>query len=218
MLNIFVAGGHHSCTKAARLYVQMMLKYGEGSLEQQAIIESFKMTGIHVARYSSHEWLGVWSNLCIEQTLMRTLKSNGGLSGGCFCNGESSHRSWVQTLSHLYLINRLSETVASTATHQDLALAQRLVDEKAMALVNSWLEEMEPFDKINAQNILTSFSTGFISKDGDGINHEKALELGRELQVQIDGNIPTATLWRTLKVKSLAALRKKRYRKSKNAF
>ena len=83
-----------------------------------------------------------------------------------------------------------------------------MTDKKAIALVNSWLEETEPFDKINAQNIVISFSTRFISKDGDGINPEKALELGRKLQVQFDGNIPTATLERKLKVKSSAALRK----------
>ena len=128
---------------------------------------------------------------------MRTSESNGGLSGGRFRNSESAHRCWVQTLSQLSLIKRLPETVGSTATHRDLPLAQRLADEKAIALVNSRLEEMEPFGKINAQNILISFSTGFISKDGDGINPEI-----------LDGNIPTATLERKLKVKLLAALRK----------
>ena len=87
------------------------------------------------------------------------------LLGGRFRNGESAHRCWFQTLSHLSLINRLAEKVASTATHRDLALAQRLADEKAIALVNSWLEEIEPFDKINVHNIVISFSTGFISKD-----------------------------------------------------
>ena len=63
------------------------------------------------------------------------------------------------------------------------ALAQRLVEEKAIALANSWQEEKEPLDKINAQNILISFSAIFISKYGDGINPEKALELGKKLQV-----------------------------------
>ena len=64
--------------------------------------------------------------------------------------------------SNIRPLNRLSETVASTATHRDLAL--RLADEKAIALVNSQLEEMEPFDKINAQNILISLSPGFTVK------------------------------------------------------
>ena len=62
---------------------------------------------------------------------MRTLKSNGDLSGGRFNNSESAHRCWIQTLSPLSLINRLSETVASTATHRDLAPASRLGDENS---------------------------------------------------------------------------------------
>ena len=74
MLDIFAAGGHHNYAKAARLYVQMMLKYGEGSPEPHAVIESFEMTGNHVVRYSSHEWSRIWSDLCIEQTLMGTSK------------------------------------------------------------------------------------------------------------------------------------------------
>ena len=31
MLDIFAVGGHQNYAKAARLYVQMILKYGEGS-------------------------------------------------------------------------------------------------------------------------------------------------------------------------------------------
>ena len=187
-----------------------MLKYEEGSVEQHAIIESFKSTGSHVVRYSSHECSGIWSDLCIEQTLMRTSKSNGGLSGGRFRNGESAHRCWVQTLSHLSLINRLSQKVASTSKniHRDLALAQRLADEQAIGLVNNWLEEMQPFDGSNTENILIPFSTGFISKNGDGINPEKAREVGRKIQLKLDGKVPTETLERKMKVKSLAELRK----------
>ena len=59
MLDLVAPAGHRNYAKAARLYVQMMLKYGEGSLEQQTVIESFKMTGSHVVRYSSHEWLRI---------------------------------------------------------------------------------------------------------------------------------------------------------------
>ena len=75
MLDIFIAGGQQNYAKAAGLYVHIMFKYGEGSPEQQAIIESVKMTGSHVVRYLSHEWSGIWNNLCIEQTLMSSSKS-----------------------------------------------------------------------------------------------------------------------------------------------
>ena len=88
ILDIFAAGGYHNYAKAARLYVQMMRKYGEGSPEQQTVIESFKMTGTHIARYWSHEWSEIWSDFCIGQTLMRTSKSNGGFSGERYRDGE----------------------------------------------------------------------------------------------------------------------------------
>ena len=106
MLDVFAAAGHHNYAKAARLYCQMMLKYEKGSVEQRAIIASFKSTGNHVVRYSSDEWSGIRTDLCIEQILMRTSKSNGGLLRGRFRNGESAHRLWVQTLSHSLLISR----------------------------------------------------------------------------------------------------------------
>ena len=95
MLDLFAAAGHHNYAKAARLYVELMLKNEQGSAEQQAIIESFRSSGSHVVRYSSHEWSGIWTDLCIEQTLMRESKSDGGLSGGRFRNSESAHRCWV---------------------------------------------------------------------------------------------------------------------------
>ena len=61
MLDILGAGGYHNYVKAARLCVQMMLKYGEGFPEQQAVTESVKMTGSHAVRYSSHDWLSIWT-------------------------------------------------------------------------------------------------------------------------------------------------------------
>ena len=102
---------------------------------------------------------------------MRTSKSNGGLLRGRFRNGESAHRLWVQTWSHSSLIARLSQEVKpiSKSIHRYLGLAQSTVDEKAISLVDSWLEEIQPFDGSNAENNLISFSIGFISKHVDGI-------------------------------------------------
>ena len=131
---------------------------------QKAIINSFQQSGSHVVRYSSHEWSGIWSDLCIEQILMRTAKSNGGLSGGRFRNGESAHKCWVQTLSQLSLINRLSsEEKNNKILHRELASAQKLADEKAVLSISNWLNDMEPFSSSRDKNLLISFSTGFVS-------------------------------------------------------
>ena len=77
-----------------------MKSYEKGSPGESAIIKTFKESGSHVICYSSYEWSGVWSDLSIEQTLMKAAKSEGGISSGRFRNGESAYRLWVQTLSH----------------------------------------------------------------------------------------------------------------------
>ena len=72
---MFVAAGHHSYAKRARLYVQIMKTYAKGSAEEIAIIISLKKNGNHVVRYSSNEWSSVWNDLTTEQTLMKNSKS-----------------------------------------------------------------------------------------------------------------------------------------------
>ena len=81
MFHVFAAAGHHNYAKAAHLYVQMMKTHEKGSAEEIAIISS--LNGNHVVWYSSNEWSGVWSDLAIEQTLMKNSKSQGGISQRC---------------------------------------------------------------------------------------------------------------------------------------
>ena len=107
------------------------------------------------------------------------------------------------------MINRLSERQnKSKNIHRDLGKAQRSADENALKLVSNWLEEMRPFDGSNPEDILLSFSTGFMSKSGNGINPEKACVVGRGIQLKLDGKTPTEKLDVKSKVKSLAELRK----------
>ena len=138
---MFAAAGHHNYVKAARLYVQMMKTYEKGSVEEIAIISSFKENGNQVVRYSSNEWSGVKSDLTIEQILMKNSKSEGGISGDRFRNTESAQRVWVQTLDHISLINQLSTKKACKIIHRDLANVQRLADEKAINVISNWFEQ-----------------------------------------------------------------------------
>ena len=124
-----------------------MLSYKNDTPEKAAIIDSFISEGSHVVCYSSNEWAGIWTDLTIEETLMKSSKSDGGLSSGRFRNGESAHRSWIQTLSHFSLINKLSQKVESKEIHRDLATAQRKKDEEAINSIGTWLEDMRPFSE-----------------------------------------------------------------------
>ena len=105
------------------------------------------------------------------------------------------------------LINQLSTKKACKIIHRDLANAQRLADEKAINAISNWFEDMQPFNKQTPKEFLVSFSTGFISRKGDGVNPEETIDVGNTIQKKLDGKLPSTTVERKSKIKSLANLR-----------
>ena len=87
MMNLFSASGHINYAKSSRIYVQEMLDLSETNpwLEQQF------QEGHHAVRRTSRCWAGLWSDLVIEQTLIRSLKSRGGLTRGRGFNDSVRH-------------------------------------------------------------------------------------------------------------------------------
>ena len=125
MFHIFAAAGHHQYAKSAWLYCQLM-KELETLPAYMDTLKHFLAHGNHVVCYSSHEWSGTWCDICIEQTLMKAAKSEGGLSRGRVRNSFSGHKCWVLTLSHFSDINqRVEEDVSKYAPlHRDLLKTQ----------------------------------------------------------------------------------------------
>ena len=79
MLDLFAASGHIHYAKSARLYLQNMLELPSS---YPWVYKRFNTDGYHVIRCSDRFWAGLWSDLVIEQLLMRSLKSRGGLTRG----------------------------------------------------------------------------------------------------------------------------------------
>ena len=71
-----------------------------------------------------------------------------------------------------------------------------------------WFEENNPFDHNRDKSILVSFSTGFTSTADDADNAERATEVGRKMQIKLDGKSVTSTMNVKFKVKALSSLRK----------
>jgi len=78
MLNLFAAAGHRNYAKCARLYLQLMVELPE---KQPWLYEQFR-SGRHSVRRSDRYWGGLSTDLAIEQVMMRSLKSRGGLTHG----------------------------------------------------------------------------------------------------------------------------------------
>ena len=79
MLNVFAASGQHHYAKSAPLHLQTMLELPE---KFPPIYSLFIKDGFHTVQRSDRFWAGLWSELIIEQCLMRSLKSRDGLTRG----------------------------------------------------------------------------------------------------------------------------------------
>ena len=78
MLPFMAASGHNLYTKSARIYVQRMCKL---QAEHPVVYQKFE-EGYHVVRRSDRLWAGRSGDLIIEQVLMRSMKTSGGLTRG----------------------------------------------------------------------------------------------------------------------------------------
>ena len=141
---------------------------------------------------------------------MKAAKSEGGLSRGRMRNSDSGHKCWVLTLNHFSDINqRMEEGVKKHGPlHKDLAKTRMKRDAEAIGLALKWFEENNPFDHDRDKQLLVSFSTGFRSTADDAGNAERAAEVGREMQIKLDGKSVTSTMKVKFKVQTLSSLRK----------
>lgn len=78
LLNLFAASGHLNYAKSGRLYFQMMRELPD---KHPWLYQKFS-EGHHCIRRSDRYWSGLWTDLCIEQILMRSMKARGGLTRG----------------------------------------------------------------------------------------------------------------------------------------
>ena len=79
MFNIFAATGHVHYAKSACLYLQQMM---ELETDYPWVHKNFTENGYHTIRRSNKFWAGLWSDLIIEQVMIRSLKSRGGITRG----------------------------------------------------------------------------------------------------------------------------------------
>ena len=107
MLPYFAASGHNLYANSAYIYYQMMTKLEDTNPK----IHDLFMKGHHVSRRSDRFWAGLSSDLVIEQVLMRSVKTTGGLTRGrVWMSSCSWHLGFflclpVQKLMHLCRIS-----------------------------------------------------------------------------------------------------------------
>ena len=94
-LPLFAAAGHFNYVKSAYLYLQNMKDLETKNLH---LFKKFQ-EGYHVVRRTDKFWAGLGYDLVIEQTLMRSLKSTGGLTRGGGMSEEQQIQ-WTTSQHH----------------------------------------------------------------------------------------------------------------------
>ena len=77
MINLFAATAHNNYVKTCRLYLQSVDVLEK---DHPQIFEQFSFEN-HTVRRTDMIWSGLWTDLSIEQILMKSLKDRGGVIG-----------------------------------------------------------------------------------------------------------------------------------------
>lgn len=177
MLPFFHAAGHSNYALCAHLYLldmnQLETKMGFRDFH------NFVSNGYFTIRRSDKFWSGIWSDMTIEQTLMRSMKSTGGLTRGRGLT-DSVLTKWILGMPTMQKVSEAIENfveIESTTTeqHVDARPTRQARDNADVQKLQQWFENHDPFPVLD--NIV-SLSTGVVG--GPQINCHKAQSIGLE--------------------------------------
>ena len=141
---------------------------------------------------------------------MRSIKSRGGLTRGRGVT-ESVRLQWIFSMHKCAEIHEAMTTTTNMKTkaseqHIELGKSRCKRDFEDLLKIHEWFDQHEPFDLKESK--LRSLSSGLTTIEGDGINPDKAEEVGLKIQMQLDGLIVAeASIKRSDHIKSLADLK-----------
>ena len=106
MLPYFAAAGHRLYAKSAFIFLQMM---NELQNIHPHIYKNFQ-NGLHCARRSDSFWVGLSTDLMIEQILMHSVKTSGGWTQGKGLS-ETQRLVWLMSMPVCAEVNNAMHTL-----------------------------------------------------------------------------------------------------------
>jgi len=176
MLPYFAATGHHLYSKSVYLYLQTMANLTETHPDVAKHFEN----GKHVVRRSDRYWAGLSTDLVIEQMLMRSLKTSGGLTRGRGMT-EMQRTIWLLSTPACADVNQAMQeftkvTYSSSEQHKETSNARQVRDDRDMKTLLEFLEARNPF---NDDPSLCSISSGVTADET--VNVDNAREVGDQI-------------------------------------
>eukprot|EP00794_Sanderia_malayensis_P002757 gene2757-3187_t len=157
MLNLFAATGHNNYAKTCRLYLQSLSELERAHPE---IFNEF-LRGSHTVRRTTKNWAGIWTDLSIEQILMKSLKGRSGVIGKGIT--ENVMNVWTKTMHRCAEVtetmNLMMSTKKSSCQHKELFSGRVKRDYEDFKKIQAWFQLHNPF---TVGNQLVSLDSGLV--------------------------------------------------------
>lgn len=185
MLPYFHASGHNLYAKSAHLYWQDMKKINE-KISDAYELAQLTSDGYFTIRRTHKFWSGVWSDMTIEQVLMRSMKSQGGLTHGRGLSDSVLAKFVLTTLTLLDVSNNMEEfcnvTFTTAEQHVDSREYRITRDVADLEKLNIFFKNYDPFPETEK---LKSIFSGIIGTDA--VNCHQAYEEGKKSLISMIG-------------------------------
>ena len=184
MLPFFAAAGHNLYLKSGYIYLQQMTELQKTNPE---VYHHFTM-GNHVVRRTEKIWAGLSTDLVIEQVLMHSIKSVGGMTRGRGMN-EAQRAQWLLSMPACAEINSAmqeftDQIVESNEQHKDMFDARIKRDDKDRTTFLDYLTERNPFTSQNEES-LRNIETGALADNR--VNVDSAKNIGELIIADMEG-------------------------------
>ena len=128
--------------------------------------------GFHAVCQSNRYWAGLWTDLIIEQVMMRSIKNCGGLTRGRGMT-ESVRLQWIYTMHKCAGVHNAMTTITNSEhrtseQHVDLRTSRSHRNFRDLSKIQEWFNHHEPFNL--SEHKLRYLSSGLATTDGNGIN------------------------------------------------
>jgi hypothetical protein len=176
MLPYLAAAGHNLYAKSLSLYLQDMAGLPS---KNPKVYQDF-LNGHHVLRRSDRFWAGLSTDLMIEQMLMRSVKSSGGLTRGRGMS-ESQRALWLLSMPACGDISSAMQEATdmeffTSEQHTESTTARMKRDDKDMKELLKYMLPRNPFT-FNLAMSLRSISTGVTADPTTNVDRAKDIGL-----------------------------------------
>ena len=185
MIPYLHAAGHLHYARSAQVYLQEMLNLANSMAPDE--YDMFTSCGFFTVRRSDKYWCDIWTDMTIEQVLMRSLKTSGGLTRGRGIS-PSTIAKWVHSMPAASRVIGAMESFGGVACvtseqHVDLREFNQKRDHADTATFLTWLNLQHPFQR--ALPLLASLASGVVASAA--VNCDDALSVGEESLKAMEG-------------------------------